>query len=156
MFSDGQMVMFLKQLLGGDMRLTEAAMAISGPGAAYQHWHRDEHMPYGLEHSGATPSQSVTMVVPTVNVSKVNGPTEFTIGSHIPPMSAAGLHDWWPHSFVRGPPSCLTCPVCLCRLPTTAPELVIGDAGAADWLYCVLPLLPSCSCILIHSRAVPP
>jgi len=73
----------IKQVLGQDCILGGFGAAVSLPGAADQYVHKDHPRLFSHAVDKLIPSYAVTMMVPLVNLTDINGTTRVWTGSHL-------------------------------------------------------------------------
>ena len=90
-----------KALLSSDLELDTFSYVTSLAGAPDMHWHNDVSPLFKTEpgESKHMPSQGLVMVLPTVDMTAENGPTEFMVGSHVYLQSDRGQDYWTAHDF---------------------------------------------------------
>jgi hypothetical protein len=93
LFANPALLSLMPALLGQDFVIDSFGAVVSLPGADKQHIHRDSPPIYG-EHpflETSLPPYAVTVTIPLVDVTMVNGPTLFMEGSHMISMGQPGL-----------------------------------------------------------------
>jgi ectoine hydroxylase-related dioxygenase (phytanoyl-CoA dioxygenase family) len=93
-----------KALLTNDLELDTFSYVTSLAGAPDMHWHNDVSPLFKTEPGEAKhqPAQGIVMVLPTVDMTRTNGPTEFMVGSHVhytEKFGGAAADFWQKHDF---------------------------------------------------------
>ena len=97
-------------LHGNAIVIDTLSAVVSLPGCPISHWHADLDDPrdaaWALVGDEAlhAPPPGLVAVVPLVNLSRANGPTEFVLGSHVR-LRLGGEEDWWARMTERRHPS---------------------------------------------------
>ena len=106
---DSEVVLALSKLLlhGNSLVVDTLSTIVSLPGCPPGHWHADIDDPRDAAWSlvgGArhAPPPGLVAVVPLVNMSRSNGPTEFLLGSHV--ARIMGEDHWWQQAQAAGDP----------------------------------------------------